>query len=95
MKGSMDRKKPRAAAPRDSSEHTGSEAQDWRKGSVPPLDTADIRKRFGTIIGEQATKTLKCQSDPGGLVSVAGDSGNETVVVKAGNAGTVNDDSEK
>ncbi len=91
----MDRKKPGAAAPRDSSEQAGSEAQDWRKSSVPPLDTPDIRKRFGTIIGEQATRTLKGRSDPGGLVSVAGDTGNDTVVVKAADAGTVNDGSEK
>jgi hypothetical protein len=91
----MDRKKPGAAAPRDSSEQAGSEAQDWRKGSVPPLDSPDIRERFGTIIGEQAARKADCRSDPGGLVSVAGDSGNDTVVVKAGNAGTVNDGSEK
>jgi hypothetical protein len=51
--------KPGKAVPEDSSEKTGTEIRDWTEGFVPPLDSPDIRKRVGAIIGEQATRTRR------------------------------------
>ena len=63
--GAMDGKKPAASVPDEPSESDESKAKDWRQSIVPPLDTPEIRKRVGTIIGEHATGKRKSRAHDG------------------------------